>query len=373
MFNDMKNVFRLAGNEFVLIFFVLLLLVLSVFFPSEWVNYPEFVDWKTIAALTGLLIITTAVKESGYFELLSFRMLKKFDNETSISVFLILLSVVLSTFLTNDIALFILIPLTVTVQKQVANNISKLVIFETVAVNVGSTFSPIGNPQNIFLWHKWNISFFKYIWEMLPLGFVLLTILLIFVLFVFPNKKLKTSGNDGENKNYAKPLFIVSIVILIFFISAIEVRSAEYALPFVFFFYLSVYPKILRKVDWLLIILFIVIFIEFHLLANIDFISKSIKSINLENSGNVFLFSGLLSQILSNVPAAVVVSKFSDNWQAISYGVNVGGNGLIIGSLANIIALRMLKNKKYLLDFHKYSIPYFILTVIAVYLIKFLN
>jgi Na+/H+ antiporter NhaD/arsenite permease-like protein len=86
----------------------------------------------------------------------------------------------------------------------------------------------------------------------------------------------------------------------------------------------------------------------------------------------VFLFSGLISQFISNVPASVFVSKFSDNWFAITYGVNVGGNGLVFGSLANIIAMRLAKNKQIWLSYHKYSIPYFLITGGIIYVLFFI-
>ena len=117
------------------------------------------------------------------------------------------------------------------------------------------------------------------------------------------------------------------------------------------------------KTDWLLLLIFIIIFIDFHIIATIPFMVKYVHTLNLHSSKNVFLLSVVTSQLISNVPASVFVSKFSHNWLAISYGVNVGGNGLAIGSLANIIALRMANGKKMWLKFHKYSIVFFLITL----------
>lgn len=125
------------------------------------------------------------------------------------------------------------------------------------------------------------------------------------------------------------------------------------------------------KVDWLLLLLFIVIFIDFHVISTIPVVSESVNALNLNSAGNVFLLSAFTSQLFSNVPASVLVSAFSHNWFAIIYGVNIGGNGLAIGSLANIIALRMVKSKKIWIDFHKYSIPYLLITGGIVYILFF--
>ena len=149
-------------------------------------------------------------------------------------------------------------------------------------------------------------------------------------------------------------------------------KQSYLGLLLVFIFYLISYRKVLLKTDWLLLLLFIVIFIDFHIISTIPIISEGMNILNLQSKGNVFLFSGFLSQLFSNVPATVLISNFSHNWRAIAYGVNIGGNGLIIGSLANIIALRMAKNKKIWLDFHRYSIPYFLITGGITYVLFFI-
>ncbi len=140
-------------------------------------------------------------------------------------------------------------------------------------------------------------------------------------------------------------------------------------LPAVFLFYLIFYRKqVLPRVDWLLLLLFIIIFIDFNVLSSVPVISKSVYGLlKPEHTKNVFLFAAFISQLISNVPASVFVSRFSHCWLGITYGVNIGGNGLIIASLANVIALRMANNKKIWLNFHKYSIPYFLITLAITY------
>ncbi|OQX52036.1 MAG: hypothetical protein B5M53_09600 [Candidatus Cloacimonas sp. 4484_209] len=344
-----------------------LLVILAISYPYKITNYPSFVDWRTIIALTGLLVITTGLKESKYFYAFSRKVLKRLKSERSLSIFLILLSVLLSTFLTNDVTLFAVIPLTVSIQNLVKNDISKLVIFEVIGVNVGSALTPIGNPQNLFLWHKWGVSFMAFIIKMFPLVAILLTTLLICVWIVFPNKKIKFSEEVNGDKTQKKVLFIFSIVMLIVYIISLEVNRAYLILLPVFIFYFLFYRRVLLKTDWLLLLLFIVIFIDFHVISTIPVISEGVNTLNLHSGDKVFLFSTISSQLISNVPASVFVSKFSHNWSAITYGVNVGGNGLAISSLANIIALRMIGSKKIWLTFHKYSIVYFLITGGVVY------
>lgn len=367
----MRIIIEFVKKEVVLFIFLFLLSIVAILYPYEIINYPSFVDWRTIIALTELLIITTGLKESGYFNVFSRKVLKRLKSEKSLSFFLILFSVLLSTFLTNDVTLFIVIPLTVSIQNLVKNDISKLIIFEAISVNVGSALTPIGNPQNLFLWYKWNISFITFIIEMLPLVLLLLAILLIFVWIVFPDKEIKFSEEISDDRTQKKVLFTLSIAMLIVYVISLEVKQAHLVLLFVFILYLIFYRKVLLKIDWLLLLLFIVIFIDFHVISTIPIVSKGVNTLNLHSADNVFLFSALTSQLVSNVPASVLVSKFSHNWFAITYGVNVGGNGLAIASLANIIALRMVKSNKILLSFHRYSMLYFLITGGIAYILFF--
>ncbi len=346
--------------------FLFLFVIIAFLYPEKISKYPTFVDWHTIAALTGLIVITTGIKESGIFILVSKKILFKLHNERNLTFFLLLFSAVLSTFLTNDITLFIVVPLTIGLGKIIKNDISKLIIFEAISVNVGSLLTPIGNPQNLFLWHKWNIGFVAFVSKMFPLFVILFVFLLIFAWFVFPNKKFHFSNNN-INTLQNKRLLYISMLFMIIYIVSLELNFSFFILPVIIVIYIIFYKNVVLKADWLLLIIFIIIFIVFHVLSTLPVILESVNKINLKSSGNVFLFSSLVSQIISNVPAGVFVSKFSTNWFAIAYGINVGGNGLVLSSLANIIALSLAAEKKIWIDFHKYSIPYSIITCIVVY------
>ncbi len=362
--------FVLNKNNYVLLPFLALLIILSFIYPSNIKDYMDFVDWNTIAALIGLLITTTAIKESLFFVKLAERVISKIKNERQLAIALITLSAFLSMIFTNDIALFIVVPLTLAFQSHLKNNIQRLVIFEAIAVNVGAALTPIGSPQNLFLWHQWNISFISFIIIMFPLFMLLFLMLVIFSFLTFPPENL-TIKESTKGTVLDKKLFYISFLLLLFCIVAVEQNFLYVALIIVFLIYFFVYQNILLKVDWLLIILFIVMFIDFHVVSLIPFVLDFITQFNLHNSQTVYSLSLLSTQIFSNVPASIFLSKFSNDWYAIAYGVNIGGNGFIIGSLANIIALRFINTKKIWIDFHKYSLPYFIVTGFIVYWIFF--
>ncbi|NOX66700.1 MAG: citrate transporter [Chlorobi bacterium] len=360
----------LNKNNYIFLPFLILLMFLAFIYPSQIKDYFEFIDWKTITVLISLLITTTAIKESSFFIKITERLIYKIDNEKKLALTLIILSSILSMFFTNDIALFIVVPLTLTFQTYLQNNLQKLVIFEAISVNVGAALTPIGSPQNLFLWHQWDISFVSFVVKMLPLFFVLFIFLILFSLIIFPSKKLSIKEFDrGTVLN--KRLFYLSIPLLLLCVISVEFSFSFFALVVIFFIYLFFFKNILLRVDWLLILLFIIMFIDFHIVSQIPFVSSFITQFDLQDPGSVFTLSLFSAQIISNVPASIFMSKFSNDWFAIAYGVNVSGNGFIIGSLANIIAMRFVNTKKIWIDFHKYSIPYFAVTAVLVYIVFF--
>ncbi len=359
-------------KEFLLVILSCLLIIFAVSDPAVIPHYTSFIDWHTLFALAGLLMISSGLKESGYFEAFAMKTLKKFRTERVLAFFLIFLSAFLATFLTNDITLFIVIPITFSIGRFMKNDILRLIIFEALAVNAGSALTPIGNPQNIFLWHKWDISFPAFVIKLFPVVIILMSVLILLALIAFPGREIRIMKNHVNPIKRHTALFGISLVMLFIFIVAMEMRKTHALLPAIFLVYLFFFKKTLQGVDWLLLLLFAVIFIDFHIISTWPAIAKSINTLNPGRPQEVFLFSVIISQIISNVPAAVFIPKFSHEWFAIVSGVNVGGAGLAVGSLANIIALRLAGNKKIWLKFHAYSIPFLLISGLAIYVLIFL-
>ena len=355
-------------NNLVFLPFLGLLALFIIVWPDKVKAYPQFVDWATLRNLTGLLLVVTAIKESAFVGRFSRSFLAKTGTERGLAFALVALSALLSMVLTNDIALFITIPLTLGFAGMIENDLKKLIIFQALAVNAGSSLTPVGNPQNLFLWHQWGLSFFGFTAKMFPLFVILMVVLLLFVRFSFPAKKL-TFFKEPPKGRVDTRLFVLSFVLLVAFIASIEWGKALYALAGVVVVYLLFYRKVFLKTDWALLLLFAVMFIDFHLLSRVPFVSQFVMHFDMKAVPDSFVSGLLYSQVMSNVPAAIFMSKFSTQWQAIAYGVNVGGNGLVLASLANIIALRFVKRRSVWIDFHKYSLLYLAVTSVLVYLV----
>ncbi len=329
-------------------------------------------DWKTIKAFLGLLILVSGLQESGYLQALIIKALKKVKTKRALALSVTFVGSFFSMFLTNDVTLFILVGLMLPLRVVLGSDFLKLIVFEVIAVNVGSSLSCLGNPQNLFLWHKWGISFVDFVLGMLPMVVILFVILFLFVYLFFPNERISFWGQRLEevssvNRTFAKWLFVTSLLGLLCFIFALDFGWVDYILLPIVVLYLCIAPKVLIRVDWMFLLTLGIVFIDFHIIGSLPIISYVVSKFDLSMPQNVFLIGLFLSQLMGNVPASVFVTKFSNNWWAVSYGVNVGGNGLIWASFANLISLRVGNLKEIFFVFHKYSLCFLIVSGIAVY------
>ena len=359
---------RRLREDYVLLASLILLLIITIFAPNLIPKYPSFINWSTILTLAALFLITTAVKDSAYMDIVAARVVEKVKMERAMAVILTTLAFFLSMIITNDVALLVLVPFTLSLQKYIAKDIKKMIIFEAIAVNAGSSLTPIGNPQNLYLWHMWDIGFYEFVVYLLPLSIILLIILLIFVFVSFPKKSMEKMEIALITEK-DKPLLIISLILLVMLITFMDLGVELYLIPIVFLAYLIYGRRVFMHVDWSLLLIFLLFFIDFNALGHIPAIENFLNSQNIDGT-SAFLYGALFSQFMSNVPAAVLLGNFTTDFKALVYGVSVGGNGTIIASLANLIALRFVKDRKWLVEFHKYSILYFVLTFLIVLLLK---
>ncbi len=355
-------------NDYLLISTLLLTIGVIVAAPQLIPHYPQYIHWNTLLILATLFLITTGLKDSRYLDILAKNFINRVHRERALAMSLILMAFFLSMVITNDVALLILVPLTISFKKFMQGDIRKLVIFEALAVNAGSALTPIGNPQNIYIWHLWEIGFLNFIIALLPMVCLMLLFLLVFAAISFPSKnieKLEGSVEEGD-----RTLGIISGVLLVAFILSMEFNVQLYLVPVIFIVYLVAKPRTYLDVDWALLAVFTLFFIDFNAIGNMPIVGSIIPSNGLYRE-LTYIYGALFSQFMSNVPSAILLSNFTTNFKALTYGVSVGGNGVAVASLANLIALRFFKERKIWVDFHKYSLPYFLLTFILGYFIFF--
>jgi Na+/H+ antiporter NhaD/arsenite permease-like protein len=355
------------------VFLILLaaLVLLSAAMPSRITSYPALVDWPTMAALTGLLVLTKGLELSGCLHWLGHRLIGFMATERRMALCLVLAAALLSTLLTNDVALFVLVPLTLGVCRITGIPATRLVIFEALAVNAGSALTPIGNPQNLYLWQISQVSFAAFVQHMLPLVVGLLLALLALTASVFSSRTLHIT-DDAQRQPLDRALVALSLGLYLPFLIATDLHYAGLAAGLVLLVFLGFRPRALALLDWGLLLVFMLMFIDLRLVANLDLVRDAMRGLGLEQTRHLYLASIAVSQVISNVPAAIAMAQYSTDWRVIAYGVNIGGFGLAVGSLANLIALRMLGERAAWLRFHVFAIPFLGLAAVLGYGLLFL-
>jgi di/tricarboxylate transporter len=344
-----------------------LLILLTVSKPGQLALYPGLVNWQTIAALTGLLVLTKGVEFSGYLHHLGRRLILRMPTDRAMAMFLVLAAALLSTLLTNDVALFIVVPLTVSLRAVSTVPVTRLVVFEALAVNAGSALTPIGNPQNLFLSQLSQTPFHAYVAAMLPLVLLLLIPLLLLTACAFSGRRIDMSGTVNLPPRN-KRLLYVSLALYLPFLACIDLHLAEAAVVVVLGIFLAAYRGVLVRVDWALILVFMLMFVDMRLVAQEPPMQAFIGQLGVGDPHRLFLAGIGISQLISNVPAAILLAEYSNDWRLIAYAVNTGGFGFILGSLANIIALRMVRDRRAWMTFHLFSLPFLLVVGALAYL-----
>lgn len=283
----------------------LILAIVSCFFISPNVNYLNYINWDTIILLFVIMVIVEILKNLSIFEIFVRKLLSKISDTRQLVLVLVFICFLSSIFITNDVSLIIFVPFAILALKKVdrLDLIILTVCLQTIAANVGCMVLPIGAPHNIVMFTVSNIPFESFFFILLPYIVVSLIFLAI-ILFFIPKMDItlpKMSEITVDTKNFLK--------------------------------------KVLFGVDYFLLLTFIALFILIGNLENIQFFNLLFRQFI---AGNEVLWGVLVSQVISNVPAAILLSGFSTNYEAIIVGINIGGFGTLIASMANLISYKIL-------------------------------
>ncbi|MET3131726.1 di/tricarboxylate transporter [Oxalobacteraceae bacterium GrIS 1.11] len=363
---------KIVARDTLLMVLLAVLVLLTALAPERVADYPALVDWPTIAALTGLLVLTQGLEVSGALQRLGAWLIGFMATERATALCLVLAAALLSTVLTNDVALFVVVPLTLGVCRVTGMAATKLIVFEALAVNAGSALTPIGNPQNLFLWQLSGASFSQFVLHMLPLVALLMVLLLGLTAAVFRSRAaLPHSAELAPPLDRA--LMTLSLLLYLPFLAATDLHQAGWAVAVVLALFLLLRPRMLLHVDWLLLLVFVLMFIDLRLLAGRADVHRAIAGLGLALPAHLYFAGIAASQLVSNVPAAIALAEYSSDWRVLAYAVNVGGFGLMLGSLANLIALRMTQDRKAWISFHRYSLPFLLVAAALGYGLLFLR
>ncbi len=336
-----------------------LIIAVTLAILSSIISMPKvsYIDFKVLILLFNLMVVVAAFKELTVLDSIAIGLLKKCNTYTSISLALVFITFVSSMIVTNDVALITFVPLSMVVARKANINVLKIVIFQTLAANLGSSFTPMGNPQNLFIYSFYNLSpidFFK-----ITLPVVILAILFL-VLLIFKDKKMNLTLDLEEIKiDNKRDVYLFSILFLIILLSVFHVIDYRVTFLITIVMVLILNKKLFSQVDYSLLITFIGFFIFVGNISTMDVVKSFMEGI-LGNPKSTFLSSVISSQVISNVPATMLLSGFTTHFKELLLGVNIGGMGTLIASLASVISYKIYTsefgNSNYMKSFTFYNI-----------------
>jgi len=327
--------------------------------------YLGLVDWRTIGALAGLLILIKGIELSGMLQRAASQLLSRVTDMRRLALMLTAFAAGLSVVVTNDVSLFLLVPLTRNLAAQAKLPLARLVVLEALAVNAGSALTPIGNPQNLFLWQSSGMGFAAFVAMMATVVAIMLLLLCATVWWLVPRQAIELAP-PADTQVVSLRWFAISGGLLLAFLVALACHQLVPALALVSALYLLCNRGVLARTDWALLLIIGLMFIDLRQLADLPAITALVKALPIGQGLGTYLAGIVTSQAISNVPAAILLQRHVHDLPALAAGVSVGGFGFFVGSLANIIALRLAQAPAAFAEFHRIAIPFLLLTAAVV-------
>lgn len=337
-----------------------LLAVISCFIITPDLAYAEYVNWRVLAILGALMLVVGSLGNIGFFDYLTSKLLSSVKNQRMASIILVVLSFILSMFMTNDVTLVTLVPFALVTIGSFGDKKSLMytLILMTCAANLGSMMTPIGNPQNLYLYTNYKMTLSEFLILMAPFT-ILSFVLIIAGCFILVKKGSGSSSAEIKPKPDALKTIICIVLFVVAFLSVIDVLHYLIMLAVIVAAMLILDRKSFLKVDYSLLITFVFFFILIGNLGRMDVIHNTISSV--VDKAPV-LTAVLSSQIISNVPAAMLLSAFTSDGKALVIGTNLGGLGTLIASMASLITYKIyIRDNK---DGGKYIAAFSVVNVI---------
>lgn len=354
------------------------------------------IDFETLGILFSLMLVVAGFTKLGYIDILAEKMINKAKNRRMLMLLLVYACFFLSMLVTNDVALIIMVPFAIGVLVKSGNRdkLIFVVVIQTIAANLGSMLTPIGNPQNVYLYQFYEMNLSRFFGAVLPYALASFVLILIVVLLqkggeevveisepgksAKSDKLSKSAKSDESDKTYGsgdnqgfvfKPVktLVYSICLVLCVLSVLNVLEIYLTLIIVTIAVLVSDYRLIKKVDYGLLIKFVFLFVLVGNLAEIPVVNKAVGKLA---TGNEFICGVVFSQFLSNVPAAIMLSRFTDNGVVLLQGVNVGGLGTLIASMASMIAYEYYgkcegaDKKKYFIFFTAYNLIFLAIMLI---------
>lgn len=343
----MKRVVSFIKKETVLLAAWVLALI-SAFFVTPSGAYLGYIDFRSLGILWSLMVIMQGLKQNGVFSFVGMRLLAKTRKVWQLSAVLIFLCFFCSMFITNDVALITFVPFAVMMLQSCKKEelMMPVIVLQTVAANLGSMLTPIGNPQNLYLFGVSQMGVGEFVRFMLPYTILSGVLLIVCICFLkgksdpvdaaISEKELLTN----ERGRVEKACVYTGLFVLSLFVVG-RVLDYRYMVAIVFVVVFFMEKRTIFHVDYSLLLTFVGFFIFTGNMGKIQTVSNLLQQVI---QGREVALGVLISQCISNVPATLLLSGFTEEYKKLLLGVNIGGLGTLIASMASLISYKIFAN-----------------------------
>ncbi len=345
--------------------------VTSFFVPPD-EKYLGYFDFKTLTCLFTVLAVVCALGNVRFFYTLAEKIVKCFKNARVAVLALVYITFIGSMLIANDMALITFLPLGyfVLISAKKERYMCVTFILQNIAANLGGMLTPFGNPQNLYLYSKFNIPDGEFVLIMLPPFILAVALITLSVIIFVRPEPIVFSGVERRMPKWRLAIYFALFLLSILAVfDLVPYQIALVAVPLCLVF---LDRKALLDVDYGLLLTFVFFFIFAGNMSRIELVRDFFSS--LLDKGCLAV-SALSCQFISNVPSAILLSQFTDNYKELLYGVNIGGCGTIISSLASLITFReyVSHNKgggvRYLLVFSGFNFAFLAIMLAFCYLL----
>ncbi len=333
-----KKCFGFFKKETVFCISIILAFLSCLLVPPS-IAYFSYIDWNTLALLFSLMAVMKGLQKANFFVSMANLFLKKIKTTRTLLLALVFLPFLCSMVITNDVALIVFVPFGLTILHMAGQEhlVVPQVVLQTIAANLGSMLTPMGNPQNLYLYNKSGMGIHEFCGLMLPYVLAAAACLAIAVLCIKP---VRVSGISISAKAGSKKALLGYMAgFLLCLLGVLKILPPVVIAAIMAVSLLLLDRRLLRTIDYSLLGTFFAFFVFVGNIVKIEGIQNLLISA-LE--GRVEIVSVLVSQVISNVPAALLLSGFTSQWQRLIIGCNFGGLGTLIASMASLISYKMV-------------------------------
>lgn len=337
---------RFVHKELVFCLAALAAAVSTFFSQPSLGRYLGYIDWRVLELLFSLMAAAAGLQRVGFFQKLAIYLRSRCHSEDWLARLLVWLSFFSAMFITNDVALIAFVPFTL----QVMGGATKqrlifVVVMETVAANLGSMVTPLGNPQNIFLSSFYNLSLSQFLTLTIPWGVLSLALIEVAIFIearFFPSVSKLAYESPAPSPQLDRALLLRYFLYLaLCLLTVAKIISAPLCASIILLWLIAADRELLKCLDYVLLLTFVCFFV---FVGNVSQIEPIRQGAEYLLTGRELLMGALISQVISNVPAAVMLAPFTQQSAALLLGVNLGGLGTLVASLASLISYRLYIN-----------------------------